>query len=97
MAKKKEKKKNYVQRLIPLIILAVLGYTIISFILQFTKGIPPDDTLTRMYFAFWSIEIINLARIKISKVKNSEGATVKGASKIIKDVVEDVFHSDETE
>ena len=70
MAKKKKRKKNYVQRIIPLIVLAILGYTLTSFVLQFKTGISPDPTLTRMYFIFFTVEIVNLMTIKVSKVKN---------------------------
>jgi archaellum biogenesis protein FlaJ (TadC family) len=70
MAKKKKRKKNYVQKIIPLIILAIMLYVTASFILQFMTGNPPDETLTRMYFLFWTIEIVNLMTIKVSKVRN---------------------------
>ena len=68
--KKKKRKKNYVQKIIPLIVLAILGYTLTSFVLQFKTGISPDPTLTRMYFIFFTVEIVNLMTIKVSKVKN---------------------------
>ena len=68
--KKKKRKKNYVQKIIPLIVLAILGYTLTSFVLQFKTGISPDSTLTRMYFIFFTVEIVNLMTIKVSKVKN---------------------------
>lgn len=71
MAKKKNKrKKNYVQKIIPLIVMAILGYTLTSFVLQFKTGISPDPTLTRMFFLFFTVEIVNLMTIKVSKVKN---------------------------
>lgn len=70
MAKKKKRKKNYVQKIIPLIVMAILGYTLTSFVLQFKTGISPDPTLTRMYFIFFTVEIVNLMTIKVSKVKN---------------------------
>jgi hypothetical protein len=68
--KKNVRKKNYVQKIIPLIVTAVLGYTIASFALQFITGTSPDPTLTRMFFLFFTVEIVNLMTIKVSKVKN---------------------------
>lgn len=99
MAKQVKEKKSgdYSKKLFPMIITAIMVYTIAAFALQFFGNVEISPTLTQMYFAFWSIEIINLARIKINKVKNSENSPVKGASKIIKDVVQEVFHEDETE
>lgn len=72
MAKKDNNKgkKNYVQKIIPFIILAIMLYTTTSFVLQFVTGNPPDETLTKMYFLFWTIEIVNLMTIKVSKVRN---------------------------
>ena len=65
-----KRKKNYVQKIIPFIILAIMLYTTTSFVLQFVTGNPPDETLTKMYFLFWTIEIVNLMTIKVSKVRN---------------------------
>lgn len=63
------KKKNYAQKLIPLIIIAIVAYTIICFVLQFKYQIEPSPTLTTAYFAFWGTEIISLATIKTKKIK----------------------------
>ena len=73
LAKKKNKtkrKKNYVQKIIPYLVLAIVLYTIASFVLQFITGNPPDSTLTRWYFVFFTVEIVNLMTIKVSKVRN---------------------------
>jgi hypothetical protein len=71
--KKKCKKINYAKLLLPWIIVAVLGYTIAAFILQFFTQVEISPTLTTCYFTFWTVEIVSLAGIKTMKVKkNSE-------------------------
>ena len=69
MKRKKKKEKPYAQKLIPIIIIAIMGYTILAFILQFKMGIEPSPTLTTAYFSFWGAEIIGLATIRTSKEK----------------------------
>ena len=66
---KKRKERPYAQKLIPIIIIAIMGYTILAFILQFKMGIEPSPTLTTAYFSFWGAEIIGLATIRTSKEK----------------------------
>lgn len=71
--KKKCKKINYAKLLLPWIIVAVLGYTIAAFVLQFFTQVEISPTLTTCYFTFWTVEIVSLAGIKTMKVKkNSE-------------------------
>lgn len=69
MKRKKKKEKPYAQKLIPIIIMAIMGYTIFAFILQFKIGIEPSPALTTAYFSFWGAEIIGLATIRTSKEK----------------------------
>lgn len=69
MKRKKKKEKPYAQKIIPIIIMAIMGYTILAFILQFKMGIEPSPTLTTAYFSFWGAEIIGLVSIKTSKEK----------------------------
>jgi hypothetical protein len=64
---KKKKEKHYVQKLIPWIIVAVLGYTIAAFLLQFIVQVEVSPTLTTCYFAFWGTEIVAMATIKSVK------------------------------
>ena len=85
MGKKKEKnEKSYAQKLLPWIIVAVMVYTIAAFLLQFYAQQSIDSTVTQMYFAFWTIEIINLATIKKAKVKK------ENKKSIIEDAVETI-------
>ena len=54
-------------------ITAVVLYTIISFILQFTMGIEPSPTLTECWYRFFTAEIFAIASIKVVKVfKNND-------------------------
>lgn len=67
--KKQKKPKPYAQRLIPVVILAVVLYTIADILLQVFKNTEISSTLTTCYFTFWGVEIVNLALIKFGKAK----------------------------
>lgn len=54
------------------IVIAITVYTIASFLLALVSGINIDSTLTTCFYSFWTIEIISLAGIKISKVKKEK-------------------------
>jgi hypothetical protein len=69
---KKIKEKSYAKLLLPWIIVAVMVYTIASFVLQFTTSVEISPTLTTAYFTFWTVEIISLAGIKTIKVKGKK-------------------------
>lgn len=49
-------------------ITAVVLYTILSFVLQFTIGIEPSPTLTECWYRFFTAEIFAIASIKVVKV-----------------------------
>jgi len=66
---KKKNNKPFSKKLLPWIIVAVMGYTVAAFILQFITSVEISSTLTTAYFAFWTVEIISLAGIKTIKVK----------------------------
>lgn len=67
----KKKKMTFSKKIIPVIIFAIMAYTIASFALQFYNGAEISPTLTTAYFGFWTIEIISLATIKSTKVRRS--------------------------
>lgn len=69
------KKKRYAKKILPVIIIAVLGYTIASFVLQFVTSVEISPTLTTAYFAFWTVEIISLAGITTVKNRNKGNDT----------------------
>lgn len=64
------KQAAFSKRIIPMIIAAIMLYTIVAFILQFVVQVEISPTLTTCYFGFWTVEIVSLMTIKVSKVKN---------------------------
>ena len=50
------------------VIIAIVVYTAAAFYLQFTTGMEVSSTLTTLWYAFWTTEILVLGGIKISKV-----------------------------
>lgn len=67
-----EKKKRKVSNIMLVIIVtAIVTYTVASFWLTRATGVSIDSTLTTCYYAFWVSELISLAGIKVSKVKNN--------------------------
>lgn len=73
---KQKKEKPFAQKLIPIIILAVIIYTIAAFVLQFVGQTEISPSLTVAYFAFWGTELISLATIKNTKSKYDYSSTV---------------------
>lgn len=65
-----ERKKRKVSNIMLVIsVIAVLGYVGADFWLQYHMGIELSPTITPFWFSFWSIEVWQLARIKLGKVK----------------------------
>ena len=64
------KQAAFSKRIIPMIIVAIMLYTIVAFILHFVVQVEISPTLTTCYFGFWTVEIVSLMTIKVSKVKN---------------------------
>lgn len=67
---KKERKTSNIMLVISVV--AILGYVVAAFWLQLITGIEVSPTVTSLWFAFWTVEIWQLARIKINKIKNSQ-------------------------
>ena len=66
-----EKRKSKVSNImLVIIVMAIVGYVVADFWLQYHMGIEVSPTITTCWFTFWGAEIISLAGIKISKVKN---------------------------
>jgi len=70
------KKRHFADYIVFLSILAVTGFTVAAFILQFKGLMEISATLTGCWFAFWTVEIIALASIRNQKTKHEkkEGA-----------------------
>lgn len=49
-------------------IIAIIGYVIADYILQYNVGIELSPTITPFWFGFWTSELFLLAGIKVSKV-----------------------------
>lgn len=66
---KKHKKVSNIMLVV--IVLAIVGYVVADFMLQYHMGVEASPTITTCWFAFWSAEILALAGIKMSKTKHS--------------------------
>lgn len=83
------KKKKVSNVMLFVIVVAIIGYVIADFILQYRMGIEISSTITTCWFAFWGTEIIALTGIKMSKVKH-------GTSDIL-DVMPDAEYTSDEE
>lgn len=90
--KKRIKDKHYAQKLIPIIISAIVLYTVTSFALQFYNGAEPSSTLTTCFFGFFSVELISLAAIKVKKESSTN--QISESEKRFKDTETDNLESD---
>lgn len=54
--------------MLAVIVIAITGYAIANFALQYFTGSEVSSTLTTCWFAFWGAEIVSLTGIKVSKV-----------------------------
>ena len=52
-----------------IIVISIIIYTVASFWLAYATGVSIDSTLTTCFYAFWTVEILSLAGIRISKVR----------------------------
>ena len=72
-----KKKRHFADYIVFLSILAVTGFTVAAFLLQFKGLMEISATLTGCWFGFWTVEIIALASIRNQKTKydyeNKEG------------------------
>lgn len=66
------KKRKVSNIMLVTIIVAIVGYIIASFWLQYRTGISPDPTMTTCWFGFWTVEIIALTTIKNNKTKHGD-------------------------
>lgn len=55
--------------MLAVVVIAIVGYVAASFVLQYNTGVEVSSTLTTCWFAFWTVEILSLAGIRISKVR----------------------------
>lgn len=74
MPEKKTRKVSNVMLIT--IVVAIIGYFIADLWLQCHMGMEISSTLTTCWFSFWGVEIVALAAIKTSKVKNNTNETL---------------------
>ena len=67
---KRKKKRSFADYIVFVSIFMVASFTIAAFMLQFRGMMEISSTLTTCWFAFWTVEIVALAAIRTSKVKN---------------------------
>lgn len=64
--------------MLAVVVVAVVGYVVANFILQYHTGMSMDSSITTAWFSFFTIEIISLTGIKVSKVvKKSHGRSAE--------------------
>lgn len=66
MPEKKERKVSNIMLVV--IVLAIVGYAVANFYLQYNLGIEISSTLTTCWYSFWGVEIAALSAIKVTKV-----------------------------
>ena len=66
------KKRKVSNIMLITIIVAIVGYVIASFWLQYKTGIAIDPTITTCWFGFWTVEIIALTTIKNNKTRHGD-------------------------
>lgn len=74
-APKKEKKDHFSSKIVVASVIAIVGFTIGIFVLEFTNienttNVQLPVELIVSWFAFWTVEIVMLASITKSKIKN---------------------------
>ena len=72
------KKKKVSNIMLVIIVIAIIGYVVADFILQYKIGYEISPTITTCWFSFWGAEILALAGIKISKVRNTTNEDTVG-------------------
>ena len=63
------KKRKVSNIMLVVIVVAIVGYAIASFWLQYATGTAIDSTLTTLWFSFWTAEILALTSIRNYKTK----------------------------
>lgn len=65
------KKRKVSNIMLVIIVIAIVTYTAASFWIQYRTGISVDPTLSSLYYAFWTVELISLTSIKNNKTKHN--------------------------
>ena len=70
--KAKKKKGIFSKSIVFLCILLVVGYTGICLLMQWRTGTQPEPQLTMAFFAFITVELWNLAKIKREGIRKED-------------------------
>ena len=62
------KRRKVSNIMLVVVITAIVGYVVANFILQYKTGMSMDSTITTAWFSFFTVEIVALTGIKVSKV-----------------------------
>ena len=73
-------KKKVSNVMLVTIVIAIVGYFIANFILQYRMGVEISSTLTTCWFSFWGCEIVAITTIKVTKVKNEYDRSIDSES-----------------
>lgn len=68
-------KKKVSNIMLVVVCLMIILYAAANFVLQYYTSIEVSPTLTTAWFSFWSVEILALAGIRVSKVIKGENST----------------------
>ena len=61
------KKRKVSNVMLVVIVCAIMAYTLSNIWVTYKTGVSIDSTLTTCFYAFWTVEILSLAGIRISK------------------------------
>lgn len=78
-----KKKMSVSNKALIISVVAVVLYTIAAFVLQFYNGTEISSTLTEKWFSFFTVELLALCGIKVTKV--------------IKEYKKDIYDDEENE
>ncbi len=73
-----EGKLRFASRIVIVAIVNVTAYTAAAFIIQWHTLMPPPDSLTAAFFAFWGTEVAVLALKRIIEKKKAKGESAGG-------------------
>lgn len=88
MANKPKRKVS--NMMLVLICMMIIIYAIATFVLQYAVGVEVSPTLTTAWFAFWGVELINLAAIKTSKIRHGQDVSGEDLPLIDEEPTEEV-------
>lgn len=82
-----EKKKRKTSTIMVIVsVIAVVGWAIANYILQYNTGNEISTTLSALWFSFWTVEICLLAGIKRGKTKYGANSVIENITSEIEDL-----------